>query len=78
MVVVAEEEEEEQDLIDPQQVLREECNAKHCTGYETKLKECNQRVNSRSKTAETCNEEVIDFMHCVDHCVAKTLFSKLK
>jgi ubiquinol-cytochrome c reductase subunit 6 len=78
LTVKASEEEESEELIDPQQVLREECTEKKCTAYESKLKECNDRVNSRSKTAESCMEEVIDFMHCVDHCVAKTLFSKLK
>jgi ubiquinol-cytochrome c reductase subunit 6 len=78
LIVKASDESEPEELIDPQEVLREECTAKKCSAYENTLKECNDRVNSRSKTAETCMDEVIDFMHCVDHCVAKTLFSKLK
>ena len=71
-------EEEEEELVDQQVVLREECSKHHCQGYEDKLKTCNDRVNSRSQTAETCMEEIIDLMHCVDHCASKTLFSKLK
>jgi ubiquinol-cytochrome c reductase subunit 6 len=78
LIVKASDESESEDLIDPQEVLRGECTEKKCSGYENRLKECNDRVNSRTKTAETCMEEVIDFMHCVDHCVAKSLFSKLK
>lgn len=76
--VFAADEEEEEELVDPQTVLREECKDKHCLGYEKRLNECNDRVNSRSQTAETCMEEIIDLMHCVDHCASKTLFSKLK
>ncbi|CAG2103963.1 unnamed protein product [Medioppia subpectinata] len=77
--VVYASEEEEQDLVDPQVTLREECGSgHHCQGFDQKLKECNDRVSGRTKTAETCMEEVIDFMHCVDHCVSQTLFNKLK
>lgn len=43
-----------------------------------KLNTCNDRVNSRTKTEETCLEEILDYVQCVDHCVAHTLFSKLK
>lgn len=39
---------------------------------------CTERVNSKSKTTETCNEEFQDFLHCVDHCVAHNLFKHLK
>ncbi|RWS11093.1 cytochrome b-c1 complex subunit 6-like protein [Dinothrombium tinctorium] len=77
-VVRAEDEEEEEETVDPQEVLREECTTDHCKKYKEKLDECNARVNSRKNTAETCMEEVIDFMHCLDHCAAKSLFSKLK
>jgi hypothetical protein len=34
-----------------------------------KLEVCTARVNSKPGTAETCEEELFDFMHCVDHCV---------
>jgi len=75
----AEDEAEEEELVDPMDVLREECSAKpDCAKYQERLQECNTRVTSRKKTEETCMEELIDFMHCVDHCVSHSLFSKLK
>jgi len=71
--------EEEPDLVDPQDVLRESCSKqKDCAAFQTKLLTCNDRVNSRKQTAETCSEELIDYMHCVDHCVSKKLFNYLK
>lgn len=55
---------------DPQVKLREECQQKkECQAFQNKLQECNDRVNSRKKTEETCVEELFDFVHCVDHCV---------
>lgn len=78
-VVRAADEEEEEELVDPHQELKAKCSeAKHCAGYKAKLEECNDRVNSRSKTAETCVEELVDFYHCVDHCIVKDLFKMLK
>ena len=71
-------EEAEVELVDPQDVLREECKKAHCADYETKLETCNARVSSRTQTEETCFEELLDLFHCVDHCVSKKLFSKLK
>ncbi|BES96499.1 Cytochrome b-c1 complex subunit 6-like, mitochondrial [Nesidiocoris tenuis] len=75
--VSAQAEDEEEELVDPQDVLREQCQP-HCASWKEKLETCNERVRSRSQTAETCVEEVIDFLHCMDHCVVKDLFSKLK
>lgn len=75
---VARAEEEEVELVDPQEVLREECKQSKCQSLAERLETCNARVSSRKKTTETCYEELIDLMHCVDHCAAKTLFSKLK
>ncbi|KOC69333.1 Cytochrome b-c1 complex subunit 6, mitochondrial [Habropoda laboriosa] len=70
---------DDEELIDPQKLLREKCSLKpKCAAMQEKLETCNQRVNSRSKTDETCFEELIDYVQCVDHCVADTLFSKLK
>ncbi|KAG7197963.1 hypothetical protein KM043_016198 [Ampulex compressa] len=70
---------EEEELVDPQKVLREECaKEQKCVNMREKLDTCNDRVNSRSNTEETCLEEILDYVQCVDHCVAKTLFSKLK
>ncbi|KAF7993276.1 hypothetical protein HCN44_006336 [Aphidius gifuensis] len=71
--------EEEAELVDPQKVIREECSLQpKCAKLQDKLTTCNDRVNSRKQTAETCLEEILDYVHCVDHCAAKTLFSKLK
>lgn len=44
----------------------------------SKYTECNDRVNGRSRTTETCTEELFDYLHELDHCVSKTLWSKLK
>lgn len=78
-VVKAEDEPEEEELVDPQQTLRDSCNEeKKIQALREKYDTCNDRVNSRSKTTETCVEELFDYLHEVDHCVTKTLFSKLK
>ncbi|XP_016986368.1 cytochrome b-c1 complex subunit 6, mitochondrial [Drosophila rhopaloa] len=70
---------DEEKLVDPQADLREKCEAKdHIQSLYQKYQECNDRVNGRSKTTETCMEELFDFVTEVDHCVAHTLFSKLK
>lgn len=56
---------------DAQEVLRQQCaEKKECASLKERLDACNARVESRTKTSETCVEEVIDFMHCVDHCVS--------
>ncbi|MCL4126888.1 UNVERIFIED_CONTAM: hypothetical protein GTU68_063171 [Idotea baltica] len=50
--------------------LKESCGEKSaCKAFNEKFLECNDRVNSRSQTAETCTEELFDYLHCVDHCV---------
>ncbi|XP_030370561.1 cytochrome b-c1 complex subunit 6, mitochondrial [Scaptodrosophila lebanonensis] len=70
---------DEEDLVDPQTALREKCQTKgHIESLYTKYQECNDRVNSRSKTTETCMEELFDYVAELDHCVAHSLFSKLK
>ncbi|EDW66489.1 cytochrome b-c1 complex subunit 6, mitochondrial [Drosophila novamexicana] len=76
-VVKADDDEEE--LVDPQAALRDKCQAKgHIESLYNKYQECNDRVNSRSKTTETCMEELFDYVAELDHCVAHSLFSKLK
>ncbi|CAH2007523.1 unnamed protein product [Acanthoscelides obtectus] len=70
---------EEEELVDPQDVLREKCrDTEHCKHLAEKYQACNDRVNSRSQTTETCVEELFDLLHAVDHCVTKDLMSKLK
>ncbi|KAI2811518.1 hypothetical protein RDWZM_003702 [Blomia tropicalis] len=75
---VQEVEEEEPELIDPQETLREECTTAHCQALKNRLEECNSRVSGKKSTTESCFEEVVDFMNCVDHCVGPKLFAKLK
>jgi ubiquinol-cytochrome c reductase subunit 6 len=46
--------------------------------FKHRLQECTDRVNSKPWTKETCNEELLDFLHCVDECVReliKNIFS---
>merc|ERR1712080_749871 len=74
----AEAEEDEEDLIDPHEVVREECATDHCQAVKARLDECNARVESKSATTETCFEEILDFYHCIDHCASKIILSKLK
>ncbi|THK33109.1 cytochrome b-c1 complex subunit 6, mitochondrial [Diachasma alloeum] len=69
----------DEELVDPLKVLREQCSQKpNCVKFQERLSTCNDRVNSRKETEETCLEEIIDYVSCVDHCASKTLFSKLK
>uniref|UniRef100_A0A8C4N3C3 Cytochrome b-c1 complex subunit 6 n=1 Tax=Eptatretus burgeri TaxID=7764 RepID=A0A8C4N3C3_EPTBU len=64
---------------DPLDALRADCRAtSKCTSFMGELETCTERVNSRKKTEETCMQELMDLLHCVDHCVAKSLFQKLK
>jgi len=70
---------QEEEMVDPQQELREKCSKEpHAAHLLERYQECNNRVNSRSKTTETCTEELFDYIHALDHCVTKTLFSRLK
>ncbi|PZC83498.1 cytochrome b-c1 complex subunit 6, mitochondrial [Helicoverpa armigera] len=79
-VVKAEEEAaEEEEMVDAQTHLREVCSQKpDAQSHWAKYQECNDRVNSRSQTTETCEEELIDYLHVLDHCVTKDLFKRLK
>merc|ERR1719481_1952228 len=73
-----EEEEDEEDLVDPAVEIKEACASNQCISYKARLDECNDRVTSKTKTTETCMEEIMDFYHCMDHCAAKEIFSKVK
>ncbi|XP_076062789.1 cytochrome b-c1 complex subunit 6, mitochondrial-like isoform X2 [Oratosquilla oratoria] len=74
-----EEEEEEEDLVDPLDTIKSSCGeSKSCTSLAEKLSTCNDRVNARSQTEETCEEELNDYMHCVDACLSKSIFKHLK
>jgi len=73
-----EEEEDEEDLIDPATAIKEACAENNCGALKAKLDECNERVMGKSKTTETCFEEILDFYHCVDHCAAADIFKHVK
>ncbi|XP_076811483.1 cytochrome b-c1 complex subunit 6, mitochondrial-like [Clavelina lepadiformis] len=74
-----EEEEEEEDLVDPMDEVKELCNnSSACKGYRVELDSCTDRVSSRSQTEEHCTQELFDFLHCSDKCVANKLFSNIK
>ncbi|XP_029309529.1 cytochrome b-c1 complex subunit 6, mitochondrial-like [Cottoperca gobio] len=74
-----EEEEEEEDMVDPLETIRAKCEqTEHCVHYKERLETCETRVTSRSKTAEECTEELFDFLHARDHCVAHKLFHNVK
>lgn len=56
---------------DPLAKLKELCGQDHaCEQLKHRLQECTDRVNSKPWTKETCNEELLDFLHCVDECVS--------
>ena len=57
--------------MDHQEVLKEKCSElAKCSKFREELEACNERVTSKTKTAETCEQELFDFVHCVDHCVS--------
>jgi|UniRef100_A0AC35FTU7 ubiquinol-cytochrome c reductase subunit 6 len=56
---------------------RERC-ADHVTKFKELLDECNDRVNSRTKTEETCHQEMVDYIHHLDHCAMPKAFASLK
>uniref|UniRef100_A0A803JUV7 Cytochrome b-c1 complex subunit 6 n=1 Tax=Xenopus tropicalis TaxID=8364 RepID=A0A803JUV7_XENTR len=74
-----EEEEEEEELVDPLTTVREHCEqSEKCVKAREILELCETRVNSRSHTEEECTEELFDFLHARDHCVAHKVFKNLK
>ena len=74
-----EEEEEEEELVDPLTTVREQCEqSEKCAKARERLELCDERVSSRSHTEEDCTEELFDFLHARDHCVAHKLFNSLK
>ena len=70
-----EEEEDEPKLVDPAVEIKAHSAEDHCAKYKARLEECNERVNSKTKSTETCMEEVIDFYHFVDHCTGPKILS---
>ena len=50
---------------DPQEIMNEE-KTSECSKYKTELDTCTERVTSKSRTTETCEQELYDFLHCRD------------
>ncbi|ORX66385.1 Non-heme 11 kDa protein of cytochrome bc1 complex [Linderina pennispora] len=72
-----EEEEEEEDPEDPAPAIREACGETHaCKSLKHHLEACAQRVEDGS--SESCAEEFLHFLHCVDQCAVPQIFAKLK
>ncbi|KAJ2882740.1 ubiquinol--cytochrome-c reductase subunit 6 [Coemansia aciculifera] len=72
-----EEEEEEEDAVDPADKIKEECGETlHCKSLKHHLEECAARVEDGSK--ESCAEEFLHFLHCVDKCAVPQIFAKFK
>lgn len=79
LVQSEEADEDDGDLEDPQEKLKQNCRETEvCASMVQLLEECNDRVNSKELTKETCEQELYDLFHCVDKCVAKDLFKLLK
>ena len=49
--------------------IREKCAEGSCKQLKAQLDECTKRVNSTPGTRENCEEELFDFLRCVDDCV---------
>jgi len=63
---------------DPKTKIEEECGETiACKPLKHHLEECARRVEA-GETDENCAEELMHFMHCVDHCAAPKVFAKLK
>lgn len=69
----------DEEIVDPLGVRREKCQQDpKCAKLKLRLDKCTKRVNKKPDTEETCFEEIIDYVNCVDHCAMHGLFSKLK
>eukprot|EP00096_Caligus_rogercresseyi_P001278 TRINITY_DN1204_c0_g1_i1.p1 TRINITY_DN1204_c0_g1~~TRINITY_DN1204_c0_g1_i1.p1 ORF type:complete len:106 (-),score=42.04 TRINITY_DN1204_c0_g1_i1:142-459(-) len=72
------EEEEEEELVDPAVAIKSDCQSGPCASYLALLESCTDRVSSKSKTSETCMEEMMDLYHCVDHCTSPQVLKLCK
>ncbi|KAH7716127.1 Protein T27E9.2 [Aphelenchoides avenae] len=64
---------------DPLAFYREKCESNHHVAkFKQLLDECNERVTSRSNTEETCQQEMVDYVHHLDHCAMPKAFKELK
>lgn len=65
-------EDEEDEMVDPLEVVREQCNANaEGRALASELKKCTERVEADDETEETCTQELFDFLTARDICVGK-------
>uniref|UniRef100_A0A914D1F1 Cytochrome b-c1 complex subunit 6 n=1 Tax=Acrobeloides nanus TaxID=290746 RepID=A0A914D1F1_9BILA len=57
--------------------FREICEPKMAK-FKEALEECNERVNGKPGTLETCHQEMIDYINQLDHCAMPKAFKSLK
>ncbi|KAJ2895189.1 ubiquinol--cytochrome-c reductase subunit 6 [Coemansia aciculifera] len=70
-------EEEEEDPVDPAEAIKAACaETLSCKSLKHHYEECVARVNDGSK--ESCAEEFLHLMHCIDKCAVPQIFAKLK
>ncbi len=63
-------EEDEEDPVDPQDIAKEKCmELPACSKLKDVMDECTERVEGKSRTTETCTQELYDFLICADRCV---------
>ncbi|PIO73436.1 Ubiquinol-cytochrome C reductase hinge protein [Teladorsagia circumcincta] len=74
---MAEKEEPLEVGVDQLKQWRDRC-AEKFPHLKTALDECNARVSSRKETAETCVQELWDFVEQVDRCAVHKAFAALK
>lgn len=72
--------EEEEEPEDAHPHIREECqNSAKCASLTQHFEHCQEKVNAgKGFKGEDCVEELFHMMHCVDHCAAPKVFSKLR
>lgn len=67
------------ELVDPHEELMEKCRQQSkIKNLVDRYDECAERVSSKTKTTETCIEELMDMMHAIDECVTPLLWPRLK
>ncbi|RDA87835.1 hypothetical protein CP532_2955 [Ophiocordyceps camponoti-leonardi (nom. inval.)] len=76
------EEEDEDEIVDPKDVLEEECrNSAQCAPAKHHYDDCVERVHkqeSDGEVKEDCVEEFFHLAHCATACAAPRLWSKLR
>jgi ubiquinol-cytochrome c reductase subunit 6 len=72
-------EEQAEEIVDQRIAVNEECaQHHHCAQLKSKLDRCTERVEKFPQHHETCEQELTDFLHCLDECASKKLFDYLK